>query len=152
VSRRSRPLAARPGDAAPVVAAGSTPTPQPVVDAAPVDLAATPDELFAQVRRLEAALAAEIERGQKELADQTARFNARWAEREADFAASRGAPPEAPHGPSGAPRGMRALVLSGLFFRGKQYDAGAEMPFDPESPPADLGTKMVEGVHYIWAR
>ena len=144
MSRRSRPLAARPADTAPIADAGSTPTPQPIVDAAPVDLAAELAASRETIARLEAGLAAEIERGQKELADQTARFNARWAEREAEIRDARG--------PAESSRGMRAVVAHGLFFRGRQYDAGAEMPFDPESPPADLGTKMVEGVHYIWAR
>jgi len=152
MGRRTRPLSARPEDAAPVVDSTPTPSSEPVVDAAPVDLAAELAESRAQVTRLEAALAAAIERGQKDLDDQTARFNARWAEREAEIRAARAERPEHGHGPAESSRGMRALVAHGIFFRGRQYDAGAEMPFDPESPPADLSTKMVEGVHFIWAR
>jgi hypothetical protein len=153
MGRRNRPIAARPGDAAPVVDASTPAASEPVVDAVLGDAAPVGDAARdEQIARLEAALAAAIERGQKDLDAQTARFNARWAEREAEIAAARAAHPEAPHGPSGAPRGMRALVLNGLFFRGKQHEPGTEMPFDPEAPPADLATRMVEGVHFIWSR
>jgi hypothetical protein len=160
MGRRNRPIAARPGDAAPVVADSTPAASEPVVDAVPGDAAPAGDvssvesteELRAQVTRLEAALAAAIERGQKDLDDQTARFNARWAEREAEIAAARAAHPKGSHGPSGEPRGMRALVLNGIFYRGKQHEPGTEMPFDPEAPPADLATRMVEGIHYVWSR